>query len=46
MSAQAIYAYYYYEMLDRTSMLLANMADARHVLSLAQKMNGLGYERV
>lgn len=33
-------------MLDRTSVLLANMADAKGVVAMAQRMDELGYRRV
>ena len=33
-------------MLDRTSILLSNIPDARHVVALAQRMDELGYRRV
>ena len=33
-------------MLDRTSILLSNIPDARHVVALARRMDELGYRRV
>lgn len=33
-------------MLTKTSILLSNMADARHVVAMAQRMDQLGYRRV
>jgi len=42
----SISAYYYHRMLDHTSVLLSNMADARLIVELAQRMDKLGYARV